>query len=416
MKKIWIPFAGLGLMLAVSCNNSTSQTTTSTVNTNDSVSSQAISTLPNPENGARKTDIPAAFEGQTRIAGLETQTAYKVETLNTSLGKPWGIIHMPDNRFLITEKSGFVNLVSADGLTTKKITGFPEVDDDGQGGMLDIALDPDFGNNRMLYWAYSEPVDGGNHTTVAKGSLSSSENSVENVQVIFRALPVYDGDKHYGSRLIFDGDGNLFVSTGERSDMETRPLARDNSTYLGKIIKINKNGEPAAGNPQVSGWKPEIYSTGHRNPQGTDIHPVTGDFWVAEMGPQGGDEINLVTPGKDYGWPTITYGEEYSGKTIGEGIGQQEGLEQPVYFWDPSVSPSGIAFYTGNIEEWQNNLMVGCLSGKKIIRLVIEDKKVTGEEWLLTNQNERIRDVLNGNDGNLYAITDSGKLIKVSQE
>lgn len=266
----------------------------------------------------------------------------------------------------------------------------------------------------MIYWVFSEPVSGGNHTAVAKGKLSADEKSVENPVVIFRAVPTYEGDKHYGSRILFDKDGNLFVTTGERSDMATRHLAQDQSGYLGKILKINKEGKAAAGNPNIPGWKPEIYATGIRSPQGIAFHPATGALWQAEMGPKGGDEVNLIKPGINYGWPTITYGEEYSGKTIGEGIGQKDGLEQPVYFWDPSVSPSGIDFYTGNIAEWKNNLMIACLSGKKIIRLVIENDKVTGEEWLLEDENERFRDVLNGQDGNLYGITDSGKLYKVS--
>lgn len=401
-----------------SCNTSTKQTTestTATISTDTVGLSDVQNSLSNPETAARNTEIAPVVENQFRVPGVKTQTPYKVEILNTNLGRPWGIIHLPDGRFLITEKSGFLNIVSADGLKTQQIKGLPPVDNKGQGGLLDVALDPDFETNRMIFWSFSEPVNGGNHTSVAKGKLSADETKIENPHVIFRALPVYDGDKHYGSRLIFDAQGNLFVSTGERSDMATRPMAQDNSTYLGKIIKIDKNGNSAVEKPR-KGWQAEIYSTGHRNPQGTDIHPITGDLWVAEMGPKGGDEVNLVEPGKNYGWPIITYGEEYSGKKVGDGFGQKDGLEQPVYFWDPSVSPSGIAFYTGKIAEWKNNLMIGCLSGQKIIRLVIEDNKVTGEEWLLTDQNERIRDVMNGNDGNLYAITDSGKLLKISAE
>lgn len=378
-------------------------------------SSETVGTaVSNPESDKRNTDIPAAFEGQTRVQGVKTSVPYDAQVISSGLGKPWGIINLPDGRFLITEKSGSMIIVSKDGKTKHTVGGFPKVDDKGQGGLLDVALDPDFQNNRMIYWVFSEPVSGGNHTAVAKGKLSADEKSVENPVVIFRAVPTYDGDKHYGSRILFDKDGNLFVTTGERSDMATRHLAQDQSGYLGKILKINKEGKAAAGNPNIPSWKPEIYATGIRNPQGIAFHPTTGALWQAEMGPKGGDEVNLIKPGINYGWPTITYGEEYSGKTIGEGIGQKDGLEQPVYFWDPSVSPSGIDFYTGNIAEWKNNLMIACLSGKKIIRLVIENDKVTGEEWLLEDENERFRDVLNGHDGNLYGITDSGKLYKVS--
>jgi len=378
-------------------------------------SSETVGTaVPNPESDKRNTDIPAAFEGQTRVQGVKTSVPYEAQVIASGLGKPWGIINLPDGRFLITEKSGSMIIVSKDGKTKHNVSGFPKVDDKGQGGLLDVALDPDFQNNRMIYWVFSEPVSGGNHTAVAKGKLSADEKSVENPMVIFRAVPTYDGDKHYGSRILFDKDGNIFVTTGERSDMATRHLAQDQSGYLGKILKINKEGKAAAGNPNIPGWKPEIYATGIRSPQGIAFHPATGALWQAEMGPKGGDEVNLIKPGINYGWPTITYGEEYSGKTIGEGIGQKDGLEQPVYFWDPSVSPSGIDFYTGNIAEWKNNLMIACLSGKKIIRLVIENDKVIGEEWLLEDENERFRDVLNGQDGNLYGITDSGKLYKVS--
>ncbi len=396
--------------LAVSCQNGTKTQTTTGADTAFSQDTK------NPERSSRNTDIAPAFSGQTRITGVNTGTAYNVNVIAEGLGKPWGIINFPGGRFLVTDKSGFMSIVSADGKKVTKVSGFPKVDSDGQGGLLDVVLDPDFGSNRMMYWTYSEPVSGGNHTAVAKGKLSADEKTIENVSVIFRATPTYDGDKHFGSRLVFAKDGNLFISTGERSDKETRPLAQDQQAYYGKIIKINKDGKADAANPKISGWKPEIYSTGHRNPQGIALHPQTGELWVAEMGPKGGDEVNRITPGKNYGWPTITYGEEYSGMKIGDAIGQKEGLEQPVYFWDPSVSPSGIDFYTGTIPEWKNNMMVGCLSGKKIIRLVIENNKVTGEEWLLTDQNERFRDVLNGADGNLYAVTDSGKLYKVSKK
>ena len=410
MRSTFLQSAIVISMLSLSCQNGTKIQPTA------SEGGQVTQDTRNPERDQRNTDIVAAFNGQTRINGVQTKSPYKVDILTSDLGKPWGIISFTNGRLLVTDKSGYMSIISGDGKTVTKVTGFPKVDSDGQGGLLDVVLDPGFSSNRTLYWSYSEPVSGGNHTAVAKGTLSADEKTVQNPVVIFRAVPTYDGDKHFGSRLVFDKDGNLFVSTGERSDMETRPLAQDQQAYLGKILKITKDGKPVAGNPQINGWKPEIYSTGHRNPQGISIHPSTGELWDAEMGPKGGDEVNRIIPGKNYGWPTITYGEEYSGMKVGDGIGQKPGLEQPVYFWDPSVSPSGIDFYTGTIAEWKNNLMVGCLSGKKIIRLVIENNKVTGEEWLLADQNERFRDVLSGSDGNLYAVTDSGKLYKVSKK
>lgn len=358
-----------------------------------------------------------AFAGQTRIKAVKTSTPYKVEILNKDLGKPWGIVNLPDGKFLITDKRGYMNVASADGKEISKIEGFPKVDSKGQGGMLDVALDPDFKTNNIIYFSFSEPYENGNHTAVAKGKLSQDLKMISEVKVIFRATPTYDGDKHYGSRLAFDKDGNLFVSTGERSDKQTRVYAQRTDNYLGKILKITKEGQPAPGNPFMgkTGFKPEIYAYGIRNPQGLAIDP-NGNLWDVEMGPRGGDEINLIKPGKNYGWGDVTYGIEYSGDKINKGTTQKVGTEQPVYYWDPVISPSGVTFYTGNIEEWKGNLMIGCLSGEHINRIVMKDNKVVGEERLLEDQNERFRDVLNGSDGDLYAVTDSGKLYKISKK
>ena len=399
----------LGVIFLVSCTGNSKTTVAAQETTVNGI-------LPNPETADKNSpEYQPAFAGQTRIQGIKTTTPYQVEVINSDLQKPWGIINLPDGRFLITSKTGYLNILSSDGKATSKVEGLPKVDDKGQGGLLDVALDPDFANNRMIFWTFSEPVSGGNHTAVAKGKLSADEKTIENPTVIFRATPTYDGDKHYGSRLEFDKDGYLFVSTGERSDLETRPFAQKQDSYLGKILKITKDGKPAPGNPNIAGWKPEIYSTGHRNPQGMAIDHK-GQVWDAEMGPRGGDEINLIQPGKNYGWGDVTYGIEYSGKKINNATTQKTGTEQPVYYWDPSISMSGITFYTGNISEWKNNLFLGCLSGEKIIRLVIKDNKVMGEEWLLEDKEDRIRDVLNGNDGNLYAVSDSGKLYKISKK
>ncbi|WP_312074975.1 PQQ-dependent sugar dehydrogenase [Chryseobacterium sp.] len=254
---------------------------------------------PSAKEEKANTNYKPAFEGQTRISTVKTETPYKVEVLNTNLGRPWGIINLPDGKFLITEKSGFINVVSADGKTVSKIEGFPKVDDKGQGGMLDVALDPDFKTNNIIYFCYSEPYEGGNHTAVAKGKLSADLKNISDVKVIFRATPTYDGDKHYGSRLQFDKDGNLFVSTGERSDKETRVYAQKTDNYLGKILKITKDGKPASGNPFIGkdGYKPEIYAFGIRSPQGLALDEK-GQLWDIEMGPRGGDEINLIQPGK----------------------------------------------------------------------------------------------------------------------
>ncbi len=253
------------------------------------------------------TDYKPAFAGQTRITPVKTTTTFNVEVLNTSLGKPWGIINLPDGRFLITEKSGFMNVVSADGKQVSKVEGFPKVDDKGQGGMLDVALDPDFKTNNTIFFVFSEPFEDGNLTSVAKGKLSADLKSISGVKVIFRATPSYDGDKHFGSRLVFDKDGNLFVSTGERSDKEMRVHAIKPDNYLGKILKITKDGKPAPGNPFIgkAGYKPEIYAYGIRSPQGLALDEK-GQLWDIEMGPRGGDEINLIQAGKNYGWGDVT--------------------------------------------------------------------------------------------------------------
>ena len=363
------------------------------------------------------TDYKPAFAGQTRITPVKSSTPYKVDVLNSSLGKPWGIINLPDGKFLITEKSGFMNVVSADGKMVSKVEGFPKVDDKGQGGMLDVVLDPDFKTNNMIFFVFSEPFGDGNLTSVAKGKLSTDLKSISDVKVIFQATPSYDGDKHYGSRLVFDKDGNLFVSTGERSDKQMRVHAIKPDNYLGKILKITKDGKPAPGNPFIGkdGYKPEIFAYGIRSPQGLALDEK-GQLWDIEMGPRGGDEINLIQAGKNYGWGDVSYGIENTGQKINNGTTQKAGTEQPVYYWDPVVSPSGVTFYTGNIEEWKNNLFIACLSGQHINRIVIKDNKVVGEERLLLDQNERFRDVLNGIDGNLYGITDSGKLYRVSKK
>lgn len=369
------------------------------------------------ENLPPNTTYKPAFEGQTRIGSIKTVTELSIEEIANNLGQPWGITHMPNGNLLITEKSGFMNIVTADGKFVSKVEGLPAVDDAGQGGLLDVGLDPDFLTNRMIYWTFSEPYGGGNLTAVAKGRLSNDEKLIENTIVIFRAEPSYSGSLHFGGRIIFDHEGSIFVSTGERSDLVTRPQAQSLSSGLGKVMKINKNGQSISSNPFVGtqGSKPEIFSYGHRNVQGLAIHPETKLLWETEFGARGGDEINLIQASKNYGWPVISYGYEYNGSKIGEGITTKEGMEQPVYYWDPSISPSGIDFYTGTaIPEWRNNLFVGALSGKHIARIVIKNNKVAGEERLLVDRNERFRDVLASHPNqSVYAITDSGKLFKI---
>lgn len=361
-----------------------------------------------------------AFKGQTRIKSVKTTTVVQATAIANSLSSPWGITSLPDGRLLITEKAGRMRIVTTTGTVGNIITGIPTVNSSGQGGLLGLCIDPMFSTNRMVYWAFTENVTGGTLTAIAKGKLSNDEAKIENATVIYRSGPAANnGNAHYGGRVIFDQTGNLVVSIGERAYNNTRELAQSVSGSLGKIVRITTSGLPAAGNPVFTqaGALPELYSFGHRNPQGIAFHPVTKELWQSEHGPRGGDEINLVKPGLNYGWPTITYGLEYSGQQVLSGIQQQAGMEQPVYYWDPVVSPSGITFYSGNrVPEWQNNLFVCSLSGMHIVRLVIENNKVVGEERLLSSESQRFRDITQGNDGALYAITDGGRLYRIDRQ
>ena len=364
-------------------------------------------------------DYTAAFAGQTRIGSVKTTTAYEGKAISTALNRPWGITALTDGRLLITEKAGTMRIATNTGSVSAPITGIPAVNAAGQGGLLGVTIDPQFASNRMVYWSFSESTADGNLTSIAKGSLSSDEKRIENARVIYRATPAYRGNLHYGGRILFDKAGNLVISTGERSDLETRPQAQDVNSGLGKIIRITTEGQPASGNPFINrtGARPELYSYGHRNVQGLAFHPQTGELWNSEMGPKGGDDINLILPGLNYGWPIITYGLEYSGEKVGAGITKQNGLEQPVYYWDPVLSPSGMTFYDAdNIPEWKNNLFICGLSSKHIARIVIRDNKVVGEERLLAKEGQRFRDVTQGKDGALYAITDEGRLYRIGKK
>jgi glucose/arabinose dehydrogenase len=360
-----------------------------------------------------------AFPGQTRINRVITKTPYEATVITSDLKSPWGIAVMPDGRFLITQKTGTMRIVTAEGKPGNPITGLLPVNSKAQGGLLGLTLDPSFASNRMVYWVFSEDIKKGTLTSVAKGRLSNDEQRIENATVIYRATPEHNSNLHYGGRILFDKTGNLIVSTGERSDIETRPLAQSLNAGLGKIVRITTSGQPASGNPFAgqNNVRPEIYSYGHRNVQGLAWNPETGDLWENEFGPRGGDELNLIKAGKNYGWPTITYGIEYSGGKVGDAITQKEGLEQPVYYWDPVVSPSGMTFYNSdNIPEWKNNLFIAALNKPHIVRLVIKNNKVTGEERLLEKESQRFRDIAVGKDGALYAVTDAGRMYRIGKK
>ncbi len=385
----------------------------------ESSDSAADKILPPVESQKPNTNYKPAFAGQTRIAGVKTSSPYQARAIANGLEKPWGITQLPDGRLLITQKEGSMRIATTEGELSAPITGIPKVDSRGQGGLQGLTIDPDFTNNRTVYFIFSEPFEKGNVAALAKGILSADDKTMQNVTVLYRATPSYNGDKHYGGRVLVASDGNLIMTTGERSDLETRPQAQQLNSALGKILRLTKDGKPATGNPFEGreGARPEIYSYGHRNVLGIAFHPVTGDLWSNEMGPRGGDEINLVKPGKNYGWPVITYGIEYSGATIGKGQTQMDGMEQPVYYWDPVLSPGGMTFYPGDVvPEWKNNLFIGGLSSKHISRLVINsENKVVGEERLLEGEKQRFRDVIQGRDGNLYAITDEGRLYRIGK-
>ncbi|TXH54619.1 MAG: PQQ-dependent sugar dehydrogenase [Bacteroidia bacterium] len=398
------------LLSIYSCNNKAAQKKTDAAITGSPV-----------ETKAANTDYKPAFNNQYRVGSVQTNTPYSVIEFAKGLENPWGIAALPDGRLIITQKNGTLKIVDQNGALSDAITGLPSVKNAGQGGLLGIAVDPDFSKNRTLFWVFSEAIEGGNVTAVAKGILSTDEKTIQNAQVIYRALPAYNGTLHYGGRIVIDKEGTLYVSTGERSDKITRPQAQELNSALGKIVRIHKDGTPVSSNPyfNTANAKKEIYSFGHRNTQGLTIQPQTGNLWNSEFGPRGGDEINLVQKGKNYGWPTITYGIEYSGGTIGDGITQKEGMEQPVYYWDPVISPSGITFYNNDaIPEWKDNLFLACLSGQHVARLVIKNNQVVGEERLMTDINKRCRDIVALKDGALYVITDgkNGSIYKISKK
>lgn len=364
-----------------------------------------------------------AFAGQTRAPILASGVTPKVETIATGLEFPWGLAFLPDGRMLVTERPGRLNLLSADGRSRTPISGLPPLVSTRQGGLLDIALDPAFARNSLIYWSYSEPqADGTNNTAVARGRLILSEGSprVEAVQRIFSQTPSLDSPLHFGSRLVFARDGTLFITTGERSIIAGRMQAQRLDGTLGKVVRIHPDGSIPRDNPFVNtpGARPEIWSIGHRNIQGAALHPQTGALWEVEHGPRGGDELNEVKKGLDYGWPSIAYGLEYSGAKVLDGKRAAPGMEQPNYYWDPIIAPSGMAFYTGTLfPEWQGSLFIGGLRSQALIRLTLDGSRVTGEERLLTDEQARIRDVRQGPDGALWLLTDAedGKLLRLSR-
>ena len=364
----------------------------------------------------------AAIPGHAQDAARLPSSAgpLDVQTVASGLENPWGLAFLPDGRMLVTERAGRLRIVSRNGTVSSPVIGVPPVLASGQGGLLDVALAPDFDATRLVYLSYAEPREGASGTSVARGRLMEDAGNarLENVEVIFRQQPAVSGSGHYGSRLVFGRDGTLFVTLGERQTQRAR--AQDLSTHLGTVVRILPDGGVPDDNPfaRMPGARPEIGSYGHRNPQGAALDPVTGRLWTVEHGPRGGDELNHPEAGKNYGWPVISYGREYAGGSIGEGTARP-GMEQPVKYWDPSVSPSGLAFYTGTLlPGWKGSLFTGALSGARLIRLRLNPagERVVEEEPLLTELRERIRDVRQGPDGALWLLTDSpnGRVLRVA--
>ena len=374
---------------------------------------QTVETLPTEASGQKP-----AFAGQTRACAAKSDVAFDLVVVAKGLVHPWSVEPLADGRLLVSERPGRMRIVSAKGDLGAPLEGLPKVDARGQGGLLDLALSPSFASDRTIYWSYAEPREGGNSTTVAKGVLSTDEKRLENVKVIFRTVPTYNGTLHYGGRLAFGPDGMLYLTTGDRSDTPMRPLAQRLDNHMGKTLRMKPDGGAPPDNPFVDkpGARPEIWSLGHRNIQASGFD-ARGQFWIVEHGTRGGDELNLIKKGANYGWPVQAYGIEYRGTPIAGSETQRPGMEQPVYYWDPVIAPSGMQFYDGKaFPAWKGNLFIGALRGQALVRLVMENDKVVGEEHLLHERGKRIRDVREGPDGALYLVTDEtdGELWKVT--
>lgn len=359
---------------------------------------------------ANAPDQKPAFENQTRAPQPAAMPKIATEVVAEGLPHLWAMEFLPDGRMLVNAKEGKMHIISADGKAGPEIEGVPEVAFGGQGGLLDVALAPDYATSGIIFFSFSEPRDDGNGTSVASAKLVADDNGggkLENVNVIFRQTPTYDGNKHFGSRLVFGPSNDLYVTVGERSDREPRVQAQELASGLGKVFRIDMNGKALPDNPFVNEEEalPEIWSFGHRNMQSAALDGQ-GRLWTVEHGPKGGDELNLPQAGKNYGWPEVTYGVEYSGSAVGEGITEKAETEQPVYYWDPVIGPSGMAFYDGDaIPEWKGAFLVGGLVSQGVVVLHLDGDKVSHEERV--DLDARIRDVKVGPDGAVYAVTET---------
>ena len=353
----------------------------------------------------------ATLLGTAFVGSAHAAESLKVETLTNELTNPWGLAFLPDGDMVITERPGNIRVFSTKTGLSAPLKNVPAVAAVNQGGMLGVTVDPDYANNQTIYFCYSKPGEGGSSSSVSKAQIKG--DALVNVETIFSAFPLVDNGFHFGCRVAFDNDGYLFITLGER--YKYMKEAQNTGNYLGKIVRIKPDGSIPEDNPFVDGKAPGIYSYGHRNVQGLTIHPDTGAVWAMEHGPKGGDEINLIGKGKNYGWPVITYGIDYNDSIISDKT-EMEGMEQPVLYWDPSIAPSGMTFYKGDkFPEWNGDILVGSLKFTHLRRIDMENGKPGKQEEFLRDRNERIRDVVEGPDGYIYLLTDNpeGKLLKV---
>lgn len=347
------------------------------------------------------------------------QAAFTVETIAVGLAHPWALAFLPDGAMLVTERSGQMRMVSADGRLGEPISGLPEIQVGKQGGLLDVTQHPQFVENRLVYFSFTEPGEGGNSTAVARGKLSQDGTSLSAVETIFSQNPKANNMAHYGSRIFFDGEDHVFITMGERFDEQYRTQAQQLNSHLGKIVRLNEDGSVPKDNPFLTHEDalPEIWSLGHRNVQAAAMNPETNTLWEIEHGPKGGDEINIVEPGKNYGWPVISFGVNYDGSPVGSGKSAAPGMEQPIHQWTPVIAPSGMIFYTGDaFPEWKGDLFVGGLETTSLVRVELEGNRYVGEERLLTDLGWRIRDVAQAPDGAIYVITDedNGRILRLA--
>jgi glucose/arabinose dehydrogenase len=353
--------------------------------------------------------ISAAY---VSVKAYGQEKAYRTVTIAKGLAHPWGMAFLPDGRMLVTERPGRLRIVTKDGDISKPVSGLPKIAAVGQGGMLDVVLHPDFRTNKLIYFSFAEPGVGGQGTAAARGRLEG--NALKDVEVIFRQKPKLSGGRHFGSRLVFAPDGTLYISMGDRGRMQR---AQNRRNHQGTIVRVNDDGSIPNDNPFVNTADalPEIFTWGNRNVQGMALNPRTGVVWAQEHGPQGGDEVNILKSGANYGWPVITFGIDYDGTSISK-LTHKDGMEQPVLHWTPSIAPSGMAFYDGDkFPKWKGDIFVGALKDRHLRRVDLDGDKVMGQELLLSELNARIRDVRSGPDGFLWVLTDApdGELIRI---